>query len=317
LQSAELNRLMKIGAVQLKNPYIFAPIAGYSDVGFRALCARYGAGLTVTEMVSAKAVNFGNKNCRPLLAVAGDAAPAAVQLFGSDPEDIYKALLNPLFEKFDIIDINMGCPVRKVVSNGEGCALMKSPALIEEIIGAATLAAKRPVTCKLRAGYYADKPNVVECAAAAERGGASAVAVHPRFREQYYSGAADMDLVAEVKRAVKIPVIANGDIKSKADVERVKEQTGCDGVMIGRAALGRPWIFSEIAGKTYVLDIKSDILRHIEILKTVYPDRVVANNMKTHLCYYAKNLSNPKAVRAAATSVKSLEQLIAVVDQFF
>ena len=308
---------MKIGNVTLKSDFIFAPIAGYSDVGFRALCASYGAGLTVTEMVSAKGLNYNNPNSKILLAVTEGESPVAVQLFGSEPEQIFKACGNPLLEKFDIIDINMGCPVRKITSNGEGSALMKSPLLISELVRAAVEGGKKPVTAKFRSGFETGKPNVVECAIAAERGGASAVTVHTRFREQFYSGKADWSLIAEVKKAVKIPVIANGDIVDRESAKAVAELTRCDAFMIARGALGKPYIFAELAGKAYEINIKTDILRQIETMKMYMSERVVANNMKMHLCYYAKNIPNPKAVRTAITSVKTLDDLLGVVDEFF
>lgn len=308
---------MKIGDVALKSEFIFAPIAGYSDVGFRSLCASYGAGLTVTEMVSAKGLNYNNPNSEVLLATTKGESPVAVQLFGSEPQQIFKACQNQLLDKFDIIDINMGCPVKKITSNSEGSALMKSPSLITELVRAAVEGGKRPVTVKLRSGFEIDSPNVVECAIAAERGGASAVTVHPRFRTQFYSGKADWSLIAEVKKAVKIAVIANGDIVNKESAKEVKELTNCDAFMIARGALGKPYIFSELAGKSYKISLKDDIITQIEIMKMFMPERVVANNMKMHLCYYAKNISNPKAVRVAITSVKTLDDLLGVVDKFF
>ena len=339
---------MKIGNVQLKNEYIFAPIAGYSDVGFRSLCSKYGAGLTVTEMVSAKGLNFNNPNSEVLLATTKGESPVAVQLFGSDPEQLFKAAQNPLLKKFDIIDINMGCPVRKVTSNGEGSALMKNPKFIAELVQATVEGGKRPVTVKLRSGFDLNKPTVVECAIWAQKGGASAVTIHPRFREQFYSGYADWSLIGEVKNAVDIPVIANGDIVDFASAKAVKQVTNCDGIMIARGALGKPYIFAELLGKTYindvgklmlkcecredeteycgcedefgkdkVIDIKADILEQIEVMTNFMSERVVANNMKMHLCYFAKNIATPKAVRQSITTVKTLSDLLKVIDEFF
>lgn len=308
---------MKIGNIEFENEYILAPIAGYSDVGFRAVCKKYGVGLTVTEMVSAKGLNYGNKNTGDLLATTKGETPVAVQLFGSEPEHMFKASQNELLEKFDIIDINMGCPVRKIVGNGEGSALMKNPKLIEEVVRATVEGAKRPVTVKLRAGFEMDEPTALECGFAAQKGGAAAVAVHGRYREQFYSGRADWSVIANVKRALKIPVIANGDIVDIASAKECKAQTNCDGIMIARGALGRPYLFSQLQNKKTKIDTKKDILLHIDTLKQFLPEKIVANNMKMHLCYYAKGLQSPKAVRKALGDIHSFYDLMNAVDYFW
>ena len=307
---------MHIADIELKSNLMFAPIAGFSDAGTRHLSARYGAGLLYTEMVSAKGLCYGGKGTEDLLYTTDTGVPTAVQIFGSEPEFIYKACSDERLKKFDIIDINMGCPVRKIVSNGEGSALMENPALITEIVSAAKEGGKRPVTVKIRAGVKMGEILAVECALAAEKGGADMVAVHPRFREQMYAGFADHTITKMVKDAVKIPVVANGDIVDKSSLEKVKEISGADGFMIARGALGKPYIFSELQGVGYDYDNKSAVLEHIEILRSTLPDRVVANMMKLHLCHYAKNTGNTKAVRMALATASDLDGILKLVDEY-
>lgn len=308
---------LSIGNVQLKSNLVFAPIAGFSEVGFRHLCAQYGAGLTFTELVSAKGLVYGNKGTQELLATTDVEKPCAVQLFGSDPEFMYKAAKDERLAKFDIIDVNMGCPVKKVFNNGDGSALMKNPDLICEIVEAVKQGAKRPVTVKMRAGIEIGKPLAVECALSAQKGGADAVSVHGRYREQYYSGACDYSVIKAVKDALHIPVIANGDIVDAKSLENAKNLTGADGFMIGRGALGRPWIFAELQGKDVSYDVKSLVLQHIEVLRRFMPDYTVANVMKLQLCYYARGGRNAKAVRLAIGKSKSLDDIFAIVDEYF
>lgn len=308
---------MRIGNIVLKSDLVFAPIAGFSEVGYRHLCAKYGAGLTYTELVSAKGLIYNNKGTQELLATTPEESPCAVQIFGSDPEYMYKAAADERLKKFDIIDINMGCPVKKVFNNGDGSALMKNPALITEIVQAVKEGAKRPVSVKMRAGVENGKPNAVECALAAQKGGADAVTVHPRYRDQYYSGVADHSVTKAVKDALDIPVIANGDIVDKQSLLRVKEQTGADGFMLARGALGKPYIFAQLDDKRYEYDTKSAIFEHIDVLRRFMPDRVVANVMKLQLCYYARGGVCAKAVRTAISEVKSLDDTYCLIDRFF
>lgn len=309
--------MLTVGNVQLKNNLVFAPIAGFSEVGFRHLCAKYGAGLTYTELVSAKGLVYGNKGTEELLATTDIETPCAVQIFGSDPEFMYKAAKDERLGKFDIIDINMGCPVKKVFGNGDGSALMKNPALITEVVQAVKEGGIRPVTVKMRAGIEIGKPLAVECALAAQKGGASAVTVHARYREQYYSGECDHTITKAVKDALDIPVIANGDIVDKQSLDKVAQITNADGFMIGRGALGKPWIFAELQGKDDSHDVKSLILEHIDVLREFMPDFTVANVMKLQLCYYARGGRNAKAVRVEIGKAKSLGDTFKIIDEFF
>lgn len=309
--------MLTVGNVQLKNNLVFAPIAGFSEVGFRHLCAKYGAGLTYTELVSAKGLVYGNKGTEELLATTDIETPCAVQIFGSDPEFMYKAAKDDRLAKFDIIDINMGCPVKKVFGNGDGSALMKNPALITEVVQAVKEGGSRPVTVKMRAGIEIGKPLAVECALAAQKSGASAVTVHARYREQYYSGECDHTITKAVKDALDIPVIANGDIVDKQSLDKVAQITKADGFMIGRGALGKPWIFAELQGKDDSHDVKSLILEHIDVLREFMPDFTVANVMKLQLCYYARGGRNAKAVRVEIGKAKSLGDTFKIIDEFF
>lgn len=308
---------LKIGDVQLESNIVFAPIAGFSEVGFRHMCAKYGAGLTYTELVSAKGLCYGNKGTQELLAREDFSSPCAVQLFGSDPEFMYKAAKDERLAKFEIVDINMGCPVKKVFNNGDGSALMKNPDLITEIVQAVKEGAKRPVTVKMRAGVESGKPVAVECALAAQKGGASAVCVHPRYREQFYSGEADHSITKAVKEALDIPVIANGDITDLRSLAEVRDLTGADGFMIGRGALGRPWIFSELNGGNGAHDVKADIYEHIAVLRKYMCDFTVANVMKLQLCYYAKGGRDAKAVRVEIGKAKSIDDIFDIVEKYF
>ncbi len=292
---------------------ILAPIAGYSDVGMRTLCAEYGAGLTYTEMVSAKGLHYNNENTKDLLHVGREEKNVGVQLFGSDPDIIAEAINGDALKDFSIVDINMGCPVPKIVNNGEGSALMKNPDLIYKIMKRATEGTDKKITAKIRAGYYNGYENAVECALALQEGGASMVTVHGRTREMFYSGRADYGIIEKVKESLDIPVCGNGDVTDRESYLRMKETTGVDYVMIARGAIGRPYVFADILGREYTYDIKETILRHIGYLSFL-PERVVVNCMKKQIGFYVKGTNGQKKVKEKVFSSQNLEELFLSID---
>ena len=311
-------RKLQIGDVQLENNLILAPMAGVTDLPFRLLCKEQGAGLLCMEMVSAKAILYNNKNTEALMAIDDREPPVSLQLFGSDP-DVISEMAKRIEERpFSILDINMGCPVPKVTGNGEGSALMKNPKLVEEIITKTARAIRKPVTVKIRKGFDESHVNAVEIAKIAEASGAAAVAVHGRTREQYYSGKADWDIIRQVKEAVKIPVIGNGDVTSPEAARQLMETTGCDGIMIGRGAQGNPWIFRQILHwmetgeeepKPDLEEVKAMILRHARMLveyKSVYTG---IREMRKHVAWYTAGYPNSAKLRARVNEIESLEAL--------
>ena len=309
---------MKIGNVNLANPYILAPMAGVTDLPFRLLCKEQGAGLLCMEMISAKALQYKNKNTKALLAIHPEEYPVSLQLFGSDPK-IMSEMAKMIEElPFQILDINMGCPVPKVVRNGEGSALMKNPKLVEEIITKTARAIRKPVTVKIRKGFDESHVNAVEIAKIAEASGAAAVAVHGRTREQYYSGKADWDIIRQVKEAVKIPVIGNGDVTSAESADAIMRETGCDGVMIGRGAQGNPWIFSEMITyeETGVLperpsleEIRDMMLRHARLQLKYKGEFIGIREMRKHVAWYTKGLKGSAKLREEINRVESYQEL--------
>lgn len=301
---------MKIGNLEFKNGLFLAPLAGYSDIGFRYLCRKYGADLTYTEMVSVKGLQFKNHKTKDLLAISDAEKPSAVQLFGSDVE-AYKCLLDSdVLDKFDIIDVNMGCPVRKIVSNGDGSAMMNDVANSQEVIKT-LLKIGKPITCKIRSGF--NKVIAPEYAKAMEDAGVSAIAVHGRLQSQLYMGVADWNVIREVKNSVKIPVIGNGDIKSFEDIDKMKNDTGVDGVMIARGAIGNPYIFSNASTE----NLKQDILIHIKMLLELFGERMVVNSMKKHLSFYSKHLEHNKQLKLDINNQSSLDEMYEIVDRYF
>ena len=315
---------LTIGNVELTNPYILAPMAGVTDLPFRLLCREQGAGLLCMEMVSAKAIQYNNKNTKALLEIHPEEPPVSLQLFGSDPEVISEIAKQIEELPFSILDINMGCPVPKIVRNGEGSALMKQPKLVYEIVSKTVKAIKKPVTVKIRKGFDDSCINAVEIAKIIEDAGASAVAVHGRTREQYYSGKADWDIIRQVKEAVSIPVIGNGDVVSGASAIAMQKETGCDGVMIGRGAQGNPWIFSELLAydrtgempaRPTIEEIKEMIYRHARLQVKYKGEYLGIREMRKHVSWYTSGLPNSAKLRGEINAVESLVELEKLLEE--
>lgn len=317
---------LRIGNVELENNVVLAPMAGVTDLPFRLLCKEQGAGLICMEMVSAKAIYYNNKNTNDLLEIHPEECPVSLQLFGSDPDIIAQMAKKIEDRPHAILDINMGCPVPKVVNNGEGSALMKNPKLVEEILTKMVKATYKPVTVKIRKGFNEDNVNAVEIAKIAEASGVAAVAVHGRTREQYYSGKADWDIIAKVKDAVKIPVIGNGDVDSPIKAKELLDYTGCDGVMIGRGAQGNPFIFKQITEyletgvipeKPSVVEVKETILRHANLLMKYKGEYTAVREMRKHLAWYTVGYPNSAKYRQMINAMENMEELMASVNVIF
>lgn len=316
---------LTIGNVTLENNLILAPMAGVTDLPFRLLCKEQGAGLLCTEMVCAKAIYFKNKNTKSLMQILPRERPVSLQLFGSEPELMGFIAQQIEEQPFDILDINMGCPVPKVVNNGEGSALMKNPKLVGEIVKKVASSIQKPLTVKIRKGFTEDCVNAVEIAKIIEDAGAAAVAVHGRTREQYYSGRADWDIIRRVKEAVSIPVIGNGDVDSPESAKRLLEETGCDGIMIGRAARGNPWIFSRI--RSYLengtmpdepssSDVREMILKHARLQLEYKGEYTGMREMRKHVAWYTAGMPHSASVRRKVNEIETYEQLEELVNMF-
>ena len=309
---------LQIGNVTLPNNLILAPMAGVTDLPFRLLCKEQGAGLLCMEMVSAKAIMYKNRNTIDLLKIDERELPVSLQLFGSDP-DIISTIAHEIEEiAFDILDINMGCPVPKIVNNGEGSALMKNPKLAGEIIEKTAKAIKKPVTVKIRKGFDENHINAVEMAKIAEASGAAAIAVHGRTREQYYSGKADWDIIRQVKEAVSIPVIGNGDLLTAEDVIAMQEQTGCDGFMIGRGAQGNPWIFRQVLHyfetgeklpKPEFEEVVEMMLRHARMMLEFKGEYTGIREIRKHGAWYTAGYKNSAKLRVMINAVETYNEL--------
>lgn len=319
-----INKL-KIGNVELENNLILAPMAGVTDLPFRLLCKEQGAALCCMEMVSAKGIYYNNKNTESLLTVDERERPVSLQLFGSDPEIMAAMAAKIEHRNFDILDINMGCPVPKVVNNGDGSALMKNPVLAGKIIEGMVKAIDKPVTVKIRKGFDDEHINAVEMAHVAQESGAAAIAVHGRTREQYYSGKADWSIIADVKKAVSIPVIGNGDILDAKDVIAMKEQTDCDGFMIGRGAQGNPWIFhqilhyfetGELIGKPPMEEMVKTMLRHAKLQIEFKGDYLGIREMRKHAAWYTAGYKGASKLRGRINDVESYDELEQLFEDF-
>lgn len=308
----------KIGNVRIENPFVLAPMAGVTDMPFRTLCKEQGAGLICMEMISAKAISFHNKNTIALMKIDPCEHPVSMQLFGSEPELMAEVAKSIEDKDFDILDINMGCPVPKVVNNGEGSALLKNPELIVQIIKSVSSAIQKPVTVKVRIGFENVPVDIVEIARRAEDAGAAAIAVHGRTRQQYYSGTADWDIIRQVKEAVSIPVIGNGDVDSPLKAEALLKQTGCDGVMIGRAVRGNPWIFremnhyfqtGELLPRPSSEEIREMILRHARAQIALKGEFTGIREMRKHVAWYTAGMRHSAGLRRASNTIESYEAL--------
>ena len=315
---------LKIGNVELNNNVILAPMAGITDLAFRKICKDCGAGLVETEMVSAKAIYYNDEKTLKMINTDGEKRPISIQIFGNEPEIMAEAA-KFLQDKADIIDINMGCPAPKVVKNGDGSKLLLNLDLVYEIVKRVVEVSKVPVTVKIRKGWDEENIVAVEAAKAIEKAGASAITVHGRTRSQFYTGTADWDIIKKVKEAVNIPVIGNGDIVNGETAKKVFETTGVDGIMIGRACLGNPWVFNEVIsylnGDTYVVPTKQEVLdtiiKHYDMLTNEEGEYTAVREMRKHIAWYIKGMKDASVMRNHINTLEKKQDTIETLKSFF
>ena len=312
---------LKIGNVELENNILLAPMAGITDLAFRKICKEYGnPGLVYTEMASSRAIFHNDEKTKKLLDVEGEKRPIAVQIFGNDPK-IMAFAASKVSEIADIIDINLGCPAPKVVKNGDGSKLLLNPELIGDIVQEVVKTVEKPVTVKMRKGWDKNNINAVEVAKIIEQAGASAITIHGRTREEYYSGRADLDIIKQVKESVNIPVIGNGDIKSIEDANKMFEYCNVDGIMIGRATIGNPWIINDII-KGEKREISNEeklkvLKQHIELAVAEKGEYIAVREMRKHICWYIKNLKESSKIREKINRIEDVNELEACLEEYF
>ena len=308
---------MKIKDIEFKNNLILAPMSDVTDVAFRSIAIDNGADAGSTELISAKAITYNNKKTLEMLYTADNEKIKIVQIFGKEPEVMAEACKHPMLKKFDIIDINMGCPAPKIIRNGEGSALLKDISLAEDIVKACVRATDKPVTVKIRSGWDSNSIVAVEFAKMCERAGASAVAIHARTTDQGYSGNADWDIIKKVKESINIPVIGNGDVVDRDSYLRMLEYTKCDAVMVGRGAMGQPYIFKELLGEMVDKNPLKYSKKHIAILKQFYPDRFIVKHMRKHILWYLKNIRNANKLKAEIVVEPDLNKVLDMLENVF
>ncbi len=316
--------ILRIGDVILQKPVILAPMAGITDVAFRTVCKAMGCGMTMTEMISAKGLYYGDEKTEELLKIDETEIPVGIQIFGSDPEIMAWAANYLNDQPHDLLDINMGCPTPKIVKNGDGSALMKNPELAGSVIRAVVEASKKPVTVKIRTGWDGSQINAIEMAKIAEANGALAIAVHGRTREQFYSGKADWSIISQVKKAINIPVIGNGDIFNACDAMDMIKTTGCDGVMVARGVRGKPWIFRDInqllEGKTSIgqinkQEVKQTFQKHLRLAIDHKGEFIAMKEMRKHAAWYTKGFPGSAKLRQQMNQAESAEEMIRLMER--